>query len=217
MMRALVPAMFALVACAGGKSQAPAPRVAPAATCAASVDLRWVERTTELHVGEVSTGHFGMWEMHADMHREDDVFLGMLSATFRRRRGEAPAVAARELRVTAAEIVALLTSFRDAIRVPRDANARKIYVSDSSRTDGVSIEAIMRESVIGARPAPRHVQFFLDDGQDKPQPWRVRGCEETLPYDGQTTVTKAYAAFAEKLGRNALYAQLEAEARRDAP
>jgi hypothetical protein len=204
-MRRIVLASALSIACAPA-----APRVAPAATatCTASVDLRWVDRTTELHVAEVSTGHFGLWEMHADLFREDDVFLGTLSATFRRRRGEAPGVTAREIRVDAAEIALLLTSFRDAVRVPAD-KAGHVIVSDSSRTDGVSIEAILREPAIGRRPAPRYVQFFLDDGQDKPQPWRVRGCEETFAYDGQTKVTQVYATFAEKLGRNAVYQKLQ--------
>ena len=49
-------------------------------------------------------------------------------------------------------------------------------------------------------------------GEDQPQPWRIRGCEDAIAYDAQAAVTQAFAVFAERLGRPALYAMLEARA-----
>lgn len=188
------------------------------APCAASLAaMGWLDGVTTLHIGVTSDGHFGRWTMHADLSRteaeQEHAYVGPMTGTFRRRPGEAARVGVRELHVTAAAITALLSSLRDATRVPpARPGVRTLSVGDTSTTTEVLIDAVMHDPTAMRQSRSRHTQFFAEDAQDWPQRWHVLGCPEVLPHDGQHIATDAYRAFAQQLRIDDLREELRAGA-----
>ena len=190
------------------------------APCAASLAaMAWLDGATTLHIGVNSDGHFGRWTMHADLSRSDadaegvHVYVGPMTGTFRRRPGEPARVGVRELRVSAAAITALLSSLRDAARVPSARpGARTLAIGDMSTTTEVLIDAVMHDPRAMRQSRSRHTQLFAEDAQDWPQPWRVLGCPDVLPHEGQLIATNAYRSFAQQLRIDDLREELRAAA-----
>jgi hypothetical protein len=189
---------------------APPPAIAPLAS---SCDLQWLDTADELRVTEVSDGHFGYWEFHADFIRRPDetVFSGVVIGSFRSHPGQKPVTSASELALPRADVVAALVAMRDGAQVPAIPKPRgNVMVSDSSRSLVVLVEATTRARMQG--DVTHHVQFFVDEGQTSPQPWRIRNCNLEPSHEARAAMSKAYARFEKLLAHDALYQKLEAQA-----
>jgi hypothetical protein len=188
----------------------PATTATPAASCAAALDLAWLDAAHDVSVTEVSDGHFGLWEFHADLRRADDVFIGVVVGTYRRRHGAPVHTSSGEIGLRVEDLVATLTVFRDAARAPpRTPSARDplIAIEDTSRSTSYTIMA----STHGAR----HVEVYANRAEVEPTLWRVRGCDRSFGWDPDKRVAIAFAKLLGRLGRDALFDVTTAESQRD--
>ena len=174
----------------------------------AAKELPWLDATTALRIAFLEDGHGGLWNVHADLVREGGAFVGVIMATHRRRPGAVTHSLAREVSIEATEVREVLVAFRAGVRTDEIAPPVRgnVITSDTSRTVRIQVDAIgERHPQAGEAPAaPHHVQFFVDAGQDTPQPWRLRGCEREVAFNARKDIEKAFVTFFVRLGSGSL-------------
>lgn len=172
--------------------EAPPP---PAPAC--DLDVGWLERAERIHARSLASGHAGLSESHADLARDGEAYRGLAGVTYRRRPGAPVVGEARELQLSYAELHGFLVGVRDALAIrPTPPPERgHVYVSDTSATVEIAVDI----------QVPGHaVTLEVDDAQDDPAPWRVRGCSGPLPYEAQKAMTATWRGLARRLGFESL-------------
>jgi hypothetical protein len=86
-----------------------------------------------------------------------------------------------------------------------------LLISDSSRSVVIAIEAMAFDPRVGMHPN-RYVQFFADDGETEPQAWNIRGCSYEQPMATRRELQTLTTAFAQRLGNDTMFTQLESRA-----
>jgi hypothetical protein len=185
--------------------EAPAPRIiadASLAGCGRGVDLDWLDDVGWLRIASTSHGHFGRMELHVDLERlyEAESFTGTMTVTYevphRTTVGDA-----KPLQVASGLAKELLAVLRDGAVASEEPNERNVYVTDSSRSEMVFVDALKRRPAApGQLIAPHHAQFVVDDAETTPSRWRLRSCGNTFPYSAQKASTDAYSRFLRAIG-----------------
>lgn len=179
--------------------------VTPDGACARK--LPWVDKTTYFHYSEVQNGHFGNAELHADFNRlvVEDSLRGVVVMTYREYPDKPVKVEAIAMSIPAAEIAGWLTQMRDHVQEPPDpADARRVVISDSSRSMHMSIEAVPYEEIDGEGS----VQFYSEEGERTPSPWGIRGCRSSPRLSALRAIDALVKQIHQRLGRDALIAKL---------
>lgn len=214
MLRALL-AMIAASAC-GAACGAPAP-VQPAAplsnassaVAASPCELGWLAEAESLIVTESSNGHFGFFELRAELRARGREFAGTVRATYKDYPDRPLRPATLEVHASRRRVAAVLAAVaRGAVTPERPTRKRRVLVTDSSQSMTIAVEVTAT-----IRGVAYHARLETEGGHIQPQPWSIRGCDRVLSYDARSLVSHQYARLEQLVQRNELLEHLQSRAR----
>jgi hypothetical protein len=213
MLRALLAMTAAACGAASGSATTARPAAplsnASSAVAASPCELGWLEHAESLIVTESSNGHFGFFELHAELRARGRELAGAVRATYKDYPDRPLRPATLELRAPRARVAAVLAAVaRGAVTPDRPTHRRRVLVTDSSQSMTIAVEVAAT-----IRGVAHHARLETEGGHIQPQPWSIRGCERELSHDARALVSQQYARLELLVRRHDILELLQSRAR----